>query len=355
MKLSNNYLLLCLLLIFLSTTNQKLSAETQDTLQMAFDDGLANANFYETPRGNLLRYTHFKSPSEGPKKTIFFIQGRGTFLEFYETVVMPLLERGFDVWMYDLSGQGASSRLLDFDKHDELTALHMQHIDSFDLYVEDAHAFVEDVLLMQAEGKLYLGGYSTGGHVVIRYLQLIPRAPFEAAFIISPLLSLKTIVPNTMMSYFLWVTSFLIDLEFYMFGATHEDPVYTMSFEGNPYTGDESGFRELQKLCHQNKSKMMGGVSFGWVKAASDSLNNLWLDEALNAIQIPVLIGTGGADGVVDVSYNEYFANRLKRSKHVYYPEGRHELFRETPGIKAAWWNDFDDFFSRSNEKIRSY
>ncbi len=67
-----------------------------------------------------------------------------------------------------------------------------------------------------------------------------------------------------------------------------------MPFEGNPYSGDEIGFKEIQSLSHLHRSKMMGGVSLGWVKAASDSLGYLWTDQALNAIQIPSLIATGG-------------------------------------------------------------
>ncbi len=224
--------------------------------------------------------------------------------------------------MYDLSGQGGSTRLLTSDQHDQQTAQCMQHIDSFDLYVEDAHAFIYDVLLPGAEGKLYLGGYSTGGHIALRYLQSSSTVPFEAASVISPLLSLKSLIPNTLLSYFLWSISFLADLEFYMPGAGHEDPIFSMPFEGNPYSGDEIGFKEIQSLSHLHRSKMMGGVSLGWVKAASDSLGYLWTDQALNAIQIPVLIATGGADGVVDVSYNEGFANRLKNSRHVFFPEG---------------------------------
>lgn len=288
----------------------------------------------------------------GLKNTVFFLQGRGTFFEFYEILVLPLLEGGLDVWMYDLSGQGGSTRLLSYDKHcDEETVRCLQHIDNFDLYVEDAFAFIDEVILPHAEGKLFLGGYSTGGHIALRCLQLRPAIPFEAAFIISPLLSLNTFIPNSLMSYILWATSYSIDLEVYLPGAGPEDPVFIMPYEGNPYTRDEANFHEIQNLCDQNRSRVMGGISVGWLKAVTDSLGCLWSNKALNAIEIPVLIGTGGEDGVVDISYNEYFTNKLKKSKHLFYPNGRHELFRETEGIQSTLWMDFDDFFSKINEE----
>lgn len=335
---------LCYFLI-IETINLSAVASASD-LHLAFESGLANTTYYETPRGHKLRYTHFKSPVEGPKDTVFFLQGRGTFLEFYEVLVGPLLERGLDVWMYDLSGQGGSTRLVNKESHDEETIRHMQHVDSFDFYLEDAYAFIEDVLLPHAEGRLFLGGYSTGGHVALRYLQRYSDAPFEAAFVISPLLALKLSIPNSILSDIFWSTSWLVNLESYVPGAGHTDPIFTMPFEENPYSGDESRFQEIRKLCIQYKPFMMGGVSLGWLKAASDSLNCLWQDHSIDAIQIPVLIATGGADGVVSVSYNELFANKLALSQHVYYLEGRHELFRETPEILTTWWTDFDAFLS---------
>lgn len=337
-------------LFFFALLANNLLADAPNVLQKAFEEGIAHTDLYQTPRGNQLRYAHFKSPVEGPKDTLFFIQGRSTFLEFYACIVLPLLERGFDVWMYDLSGQGESTRLLSHEKHGAETVQQMQHVDSFDLYVEDAYSFINEVLLTQVNGRLYLGGYSTGGHIALRFLQCHPEVSFERAFVISPLLALKAPIPHIMISCLLWSASFLVNLECYIQGAGHEDPIFTMPFEQNPYTSDESGFREIQDLCVQNKSKMMGGISFGWLKAASNSVESLWKDEGLRAIQIPVLIATGGADGVVDVSYNKYFANKLARSVHVYYPKGRHELFRETPKVRAAWWNELDAFLAERNK-----
>lgn len=87
----------------------------------AYKEGIKQARYYQTSQGHVLRYTHFKTPLTQNKKTIFFVQGRGTFLEFYEVLIVPLLERGFDVWMYDLTGQGGSSRILKEEKHDPLS------------------------------------------------------------------------------------------------------------------------------------------------------------------------------------------------------------------------------------------
>src|SRR5262249_17115968 len=158
---------------------------------IAFHEGIAQAELYVTARGDQLRYTHFKTPLESTGSVVF-VQGRGTFLEFYEILIVPLLERGLDVWMYDLSGQGGSSRLVNSERHDPETVQCMQHVDTFDQYIDDLNSFVEDIVVPNSSDKLLLGGYSTGGHVALRYLQTKGTShPFQAAFMISPLLSLN--------------------------------------------------------------------------------------------------------------------------------------------------------------------
>lgn len=242
--------------------------------QTAFKEGIAQAEHYVTSKGDQLRYAHFKTPFE-MQGSVVFIQGRATFLEFYEVVIVPLLERGLDVWMYDLSGQGGSSRLLNSERHDQETLQHMQHVDTFDQYIDDLNTFVEDIVVPNASAKLLLGSYSTGGHIALRYLQTKSTShPFQSAFMISPLLALNAPLSNVL-SYVLWSASLFIDLESYLSGKGHVDPIIKMPFEGNPYTSDENGFAQLKELCILNRPLMMGGVSYGWVKAAADSLYSL--------------------------------------------------------------------------------
>lgn len=335
-----NFIMKCILVFFVFVSSC-FSNEAKE----AFQEGIAQATYYATSHDHQLRYTHFKSPMDGTKDTVVFVQGRGTFLEFYEVVVVPLLERGLDVWMYDLSGQGGSTRLVNSQRHDEITAQQMQHIDTFDHYVEDLSSFVDDIVLPQAQGRLFLGAYSTGGHVALRYLQKkSSENPFQASFLISPLLAINLPLSNISMSYLLWGASWFSNLESYVPEAGHEDPVFNMPFEGNPYTSDEVGFDQLKQLCISHKPFMMGGVSYGWVRAATDSISNLWEKNAIKSINIPVLIATGGDDGVVDVSYNKQFVDQLSKGRHLYYEKGRHELFRESEELKALFWAELDQF-----------
>ncbi len=346
MNKNSNSINTFLFLIILIYAPLFISATASENSQIAFQEGLTNAAYYETPRGHHLRYTQFISPIEGPKDTVLLIQGRSTFLEFYETLIVPLLDRGLNVWMYDLSGQGGSTRLVEPESHDEETIQQMQHVDSFDLYVEDARDFIHEVVEPNSDGRLILGGYSTGAHIALRVLQHPSNIPFDSAFMISPLLALNAPIGNKPLSYVFWCASLFMGLDNYRPEAGPVDPIFTASYEGNVYTSDRAGYRELQALCIQYQPFVMGGVSLGWIKAALDSLELLWKNKAIRIIQVPVLIATGGEDTMIDIRYNAEFARRLRHSKHAYYPKARHEIFRETPEIRAQWWADFDEFFS---------
>ena len=316
-----------------------------------FEEGIYKAQILETSQGHLLRYTRFESPVEVKKGHVVFIQGRGTFLEFYEVLIDPLLERGYDVWTYDLTGQGGSSRLPLEKDLSPLTKQRMQHIDSFGSYLLDMHEFIQKVVLPKVgDDRLLLGGYSKGGHLALRYLQSYPENSFKGAFAISPLLSLKLPIYHTAVSGSLYLIGALFsDLNKYVPGAGDVDPIFAMTFTTNPYTSDPERFQEMVRLCEQYPDWMMGGVSVTWLRAAIESVFALWKPDSLQAIQIPVLISTGLKDGVVDVSYNAQFVEELSHGKHLVYPTGRHELFRETPAIRDNWWREFDLFFSSSD------
>lgn len=227
------------------------------------------------------------------------------------------------------------------EKHDEETVHRLQHVDSFDLYINDAQAFLNDIVLPQTEGELILGGYSTGGHVALRLLQ--SRHPFTKAFLFSPLLALKTPLCNAAMSNLFWAASSLIALDQYWPGTGPVDPIYTTPFEQNGYTTDEEAYREMQNYCIQYRHLMMGGPSIGWIKSAFDSLRLLWSGPKAD---LPLFIATGGSDTIVDVTYNEDFAKQLPQGVHAYYPGGLHEIFRESPSIRHQLWRDFDKFIA---------
>jgi lysophospholipase len=323
-----------------------LSAAPFESSVAAFHEGIRKTSYFENSKGQFLRYTLFETPAEASKGTVVFMQGRGTFLEFYEDLLVPLLARGFNVWMYDLSGQGGSTRLTDPAHFDEYTARKIQHIDTFDYYVEDLDEFVQQVVLPNADlnGVLLLGGYSTGAHAALRYLEDHVDHPFDAGFMISPLLGLKAPVPNKMMSYLFSGASYFVSLESYGPSAGNEDPIFDLDFNKNVYTSSRVGFNTMKLLCFQHRNLMMGGVSVGWLKAAVDSLNLLWTTERIAAVQIPVLIATGADDQLIDISVNRAFAEALPFGEYVEYPKGRHELFRETTEIRSLWWSDFDGF-----------
>lgn len=313
--------------------------------ETAFENSLQVVDHYKTLKGHHLRYACY-IPENPTSKHVVFLEGRGTFLESYRNLVARFLERGYQVWIYDLSGQGGSDRLISGDKYDERTIQCMQHIEDFSYYEEDLQEFIDYVVKPSETETYLLAGYSTGAHVGLRYLQNHENSPFSAAFFISPLLCLKTQIPNAFLKHLFRFLMLFYNSDSYQ-GHTHDDRIFTMDFNGNPYTNSEEGFEEMRSLCTCHRPFVMGGVSWGWASAASCSIDKLWKKENLTAIKIPVFIATGEEDGVVRVDWNEAFTNSISLGTHVVYPGGKHELFRETPEIREALWSDFDAFMEK--------
>ncbi len=83
----------------------------------------------------------------------------------------------------------------------------------------------------------------------------------------------------------------------------------------------KQGFITMQKLCMEYKDLLMGGISWGWLRSAVESIDTLWQKEAIRSIQIPVLIATGGDDQLIETRYNDDFVQQLPKGVHVLYRE----------------------------------
>ncbi|HEV8689846.1 MAG TPA: alpha/beta fold hydrolase, partial [Ideonella sp.] len=104
-----------------------------------------------------------------------------TYLK-YKELAFDLARARYSVYIHDHRGQGMSPRLFtDADAHDK------GHVERFDDYVEDLHAFVGQVVRPEQPGRLFLLAHSMGGGIAARYLQKYPDT-FTAAALSSPML-----------------------------------------------------------------------------------------------------------------------------------------------------------------------
>ncbi len=292
-------------------------------------------------RGDVrLRYALWREvPSDAGlrKGTVIFIPGRTEFIEKYFEVVGELQQRGYAVAALDVRGQGFSSRLI--------TDKVKGHVESFQDYVDDLHAWMEEVVVTTCDGPYYLLGLSMGGHICLRYLHDHPER-------IS-----KTVTVAAMTALKSWPLSAsfgkaLIGLGHQLFGPTwgmpggaRANPAAT-PFKLNLLTRDKRRFMRTKKIMHTEPKLIVGVPTFGWLRAAIDSMELLNEADYVRNITSPVLIVIAGEDHLIDTTHQIRVAQLLPKGKRVIISGSRHEILVETDDKRAQFWQAFDAFMS---------
>lgn len=300
-------------------------------------------DYFKATDGAMLRYAHFEpKATDKVRGVVLFLQGRGTFIEYYYQAIKELLDRGFEVWMFDLAGQGGSTRY-----HKE-KPLH-QHVDTFDTYIQHTHEFINKKIVPTLEHHpLILMGYSTGGNIVMRYLEEYPH-DVAGGVLISPLTGLNSPLPVKSQGLLKGLLKGLALVKGKQGGG--HDVVLDPEEKNNLYTTDPMGFEEIKVLCDQNPNLTVGGATYGWLEAALNSAAMLKNPQNLKNVIKPVLFVSAGADEIVLPAQDAPICKQIKDCTHMLLPGARHEILREAQPIRDAFWRAFDTFIS---EKLTS-
>lgn len=268
------------------------------------------------------------------------MQGRGTFIEYYEEVINHLNNRNCTVWVSDLVGQGGSSRVLPSDDR-------KQHIYSFSTYVQHLREFIDNVVLTNGGQRVLLIGYSTGGNVILRYLQENPSKHISGAVLFSPLVDFSA---SWIAKTAGWIGGYIPYLKTQFAAGDHRDAMlrYVEERHGdhsdNSYTSCDQGSLEIISLTKTFPELTVGGPTFGWFSAAVESARVVRNNAA--KITRPVLILSGGADDLVCVRASEELVKNVTfaPAKYRAFVSAKHELFREKRQIREEMWREVDSF-----------
>jgi len=137
-------------------------------------------------KGGLRLYYQGYLPVGKPSAVVIIVHGAGDHCERYQRAVKMLLPRGFAIYGFDQRGCGQSEG-------------QRGHIDTWDEYREDVHAFIELVERELPGTSVYLWGYSNGALVAADYALHYPgqlggiilmSAPFKPCEKTSPLVAM---------------------------------------------------------------------------------------------------------------------------------------------------------------------
>jgi len=288
-----------------------------------------------SPKENInIRYGVMNARQEPAKALCMLLHGRSEFIEKYEAVASCLSKKGFKVVTPDWRGQGLSTR--------EVKNRHKGYIDSFDDYVEDLNGFYSDVI--EPEGlPVYILSHSMGGNIALRFMSLHPFK-ITKAVLASPMVDIA--LPGTI--YFISkFISKLLSLTFfskrYAIGSKNYSKK-SVKFKGNKLCHDFRKFWILHDEIEKNPNLAVGGVTWGWLNAAFESIEILKKEAVIKRIQTPVLIISAQKDAIVSLDAQVELSKKLAGCDLYAIDGAFHELMFEESMITKKFWSLFDQF-----------
>lgn len=291
---------------------------------------------YFTSSGNVsIRYGIWDCSAERKNGSVVLLGGRKEFMEKHKETIDELKQRRIDIYSMDWRGQGLSTRLLS-DRH-------KGHINNYKEYIEDLDYFINNIVKPVAVSPIIFLAHSMGGHIALRYLHDYPLA-VNGAVLTSPMIDINVpYVPG-------WLVRTISRLavnkglgHLYSIGSEG----YSASkkkFEGNRLTSDPARFMDEHRTIESNPDFALGGVTYGWLAAAFDSIDILLSRGYAEKISQQVLIISAGRDRIVSEAAQKAVCSRMRKCRFVSIADSYHEILKERDEIRKAFWKEFDAF-----------
>ncbi len=295
---------------------------------------LFKLHFFSPKKNINIRYG-VMNVQEGHTKAVFLLlHGRSEFIEKYTVIANRLQKKGFMVVSLDWRGQGLSSR--------ETDNRHKGHIDSFDDYLEDLTAFYSEVI-DHYNLPVYILSHSMGGHIALRFMSQNP-SKIKKAVLASPMIDIA--LPGLIYPISKFVSKKLSTTCFakkYTIGSK-DYSAKTVKFEGNNLCHDQANYMLLHDEIRKNPNLAVGGITWGWLNAAFESIEILKRNEILKNIETPTLIISAEKDSIVSFKAQEKLSRQLPNCEFYKIDDSFHELMFEEPRVVQIFWSLFDRF-----------
>ena len=303
---------------------------------MSIEAAGGTTHWLEAPNGIRLRAAHWP---QGPRGTVLLLNGRTEFIEKYLEPIAELQSRGFAVWTLDWRGQGLSSRLLP----DPI----LHHVNHFDDYLNDLDLLLDQHILPGPNPRpLILMAHSMGGNIAARMLARRPL--FARAILCAPMINFLSGGPLPRQA------ARLIIQAACLIPGNHARPGpgaaravnLDRPFQDNKLTHCPTRYAADMDLLRANPALHVGGVTWGWLRAASASIAALHRPALPPTIGAPVLIAVAGQEQLVDNPAMRRFAQRLPKGETLEIDGARHELLREHDDHRIPFWAGVDRFLA---------
>lgn len=277
------------------------------------------AGFIDTVDGASIRFARWKAIQRPVKGTVLLLHGRAEYIEKMFETVSDLQNEGFDVLTFDWRGQGGSSRLLSDRRRG--------YIDSFDQYITDLDAVMEEIVLPDCPGPYYILGHSTGSLIALLAAPGFGNR-IRRMVLCAPLLRLGNYgLSQSTLKYLTGLFATLGMGRTYTAGGAN--PQESRPFLGNKLTSDPIRFKRSRDFSISHPDLTIGGPTAGWLFAAIKAMERLEEPEYYGQITIPTLLVNAGLDEVVNPQAIEELGRRLRSGSTLTIDGARHELLHE--------------------------
>ena len=281
--------------------------------------------------GRQLRACVAPSTATKPRGTAIICPGRTEFIEKYFETARDLQARGFALVILDWPGQGLSDRLLDDPAKG--------HIDRFETFM-GALANGLEALNDRLPRPYVSVAHSMGGAIALAAIaQKLVRV--EAAAFSAPMWGLPI---NAAVRYLVWAMRVMGKSGDY---ARQPGPAET--FETNIVTHDEARWQLQRDLVDAAPELELGPVTWGWLGASINILNQTRKPALLRDIDVPVFVASAEQEQLVDNRAHARTAKYLPNCEHITIAGARHEILMETDEIRTQFWDGFDQLLVRAS------
>jgi lysophospholipase len=292
---------------------------------------------YWLPRPGNARLRVARWEPQGPARgTVLVVHGRAEFIEKYVELASELQQRGWRVLVLDLRGHGHSTR--------PLANPRKGHAADFALWIDDLRAVIDSA---RAAGwpPVWGIGHSMGGQLLLRLLLQSPNI-LQAVALTSPMCAINLGPLPEMVGRAIAEAACRAGFSTAYGPGQSDDDVGVASFAGNRLTSDATRFAQTQMLLKADPSLALGGVTYGWLRAAFRSMQTTRRAATADLV-LPMHIANATLDQVVRPHAADILARRLPNCSLSHHA-GQHELLKEQDAIRAEVWRAFDSLIARA-------
>ncbi|HCU64859.1 MAG TPA: hypothetical protein DF774_03780 [Rheinheimera sp.] len=275
---------------------------------------------------------------------LVLIPGRIEAGHKYAEFIADALHSGYQVFVLDHRGQGASERLLADPQRG--------YVKDFSDYVADLQLFIEKIIPGCCSLPLLAVAHSMGGAILAAYLQQQRSNPVQAAIFSSPMWGIHTSpipagIAPAVANFMRWLNRLCSKQPWYVPG---QGPYQHKAFKGNDLSHCAERYQWFRDLYQQYPEYQLGGVSWHWLAEALAACQKL---QSGPVPAMPCLLLQGAEDTVVDNRQQLLLWQHWRLQQPlpplpdaVTIQSARHELLTETDGVRSQWFRAVNRFLS---------